>query len=72
MAMRTRLTESETRYRDNLLPARAVLEYDESNDRYITFLEVIQSNGRAEYMHGRFFDSRDEAEEDLDRRLERL
>jgi len=38
----------------------------------VTFLEVIQSNGQAQYMHGQFFDSREEAEEDYERRLERL
>jgi len=72
IAMRTRLRESETVRRKTMLPARAVLEYEELEDRYITFLEVIQSSGEAQYMHGRFFDSRDEAEEDYERRLERL
>ena len=48
------LRESETIQRKATLPARAVLEYDEPGDRYITFLEVIQSNGQAYYMYGRF------------------
>jgi len=70
--MKTRLRESETIQRKATLPARAVLEYDEPEDRYITFLEVIHSNGQAQYMHGQFFDSREEAEKDYERRLERL
>ena len=59
--MRTRLIESETVYRKTMPPARAVLEYEE---RYITFLEVIETSGEAKFLHGRFFDSRDEAEQD--------
>lgn len=70
--MKTTLRESETIKRKATLPAKAVLEYDEPKDRYITFLEVIQSNGQAQHMYGRFLDSREEAEEDCERRLERL
>ena len=70
--MRTRLLESETIRRQAMLPTRAVLEYDEPEERYITFIEVIQVSGEAKYQYGRFFDSRDEAEQDYQRRLERL
>lgn len=32
-----------------IIDVRAVPEYDELEDRYITLLEVIQSNGEAQY-----------------------
>ncbi len=56
--MRTRLRESDTIQHKGMLPA--------------TFVEVIETNGGTQYLHGQFFDSREEAEEDYERRLERL
>jgi hypothetical protein len=68
----TRLKESDIKEYGGMLPARVVLEHNEADQSYRTFLETITRDGEAHFQHGQYFAHEDEALEDFDKRLGRL
>ena len=67
-----RLRESEIKDSGSMLPARMVLEYNETEGSYRTFLETFKNNGESGFQYGRFFETKDEATEDFQIRSGRL
>ena len=70
--MWTRIKESELVIRQSNLPARVVLESNSLPADYRTYLEIIQKDGEATFIHGRIFESLSNAQEDFERRRRRL
>ena len=70
--MWTRIKESELVIRQSSLPARVVLESNSLPAEYRTYLEIIQKDGEATFLHGRIFEELTEAQEDFERRRRRL
>ena len=67
-----RIKQSEVVVRRNMLPARVVIESNLLPTEYRTYLEIIQKDGEATLLHGRIFEELTEAQEDLERRRQRL
>ena len=55
-----------------MLPARMVLDYNETEGTYRTFLETFKGNGERGFQYGRQFETNDEATEDFQIRSARL
>ena len=70
--MWTRIKESELVIRQSSLPARVVLESNSLPTEYRTYLELIQKWEEATFSHGRIFEDMTQAQEDFDRRRQRL
>ena len=70
--MWTRIKESELGIRQSKLPARVVLERNSLPTEYRTHLEIIPKVGEARFLHGRIFEDLTRAEEDFERRRQRL
>ena len=70
--MWTRIKESELVIRQSSLPARVVLESNSLPTEYRTHLEIIQKHGEATFLHGRIFEDLTKAQEDFERRQQRL
>ena len=70
--MWTRIKESELVIRQSSLPARVVLERNSLPTEYRTHLEMIQKGGEAMFLHGRMFEELKQAQEDFERRRQRL
>ena len=70
--MWTRIKESELVIRQSSLPARVVLESNTLPTEYRTYIEIIQRDGEATFLHGRVFEELTKAKEDFDRRCQRL
>ena len=70
--MWTRIKESELVIRQSSLPARVVLESDSLPAEFRTYLELIQKDGVATFIHGRIFEGFTAAQEDFERRRQRL
>jgi hypothetical protein len=64
-----RLKESEVKEYGGMLPARVVLEHNESDHSYRTYLETFSPAGEPGYMYGRYFYLEEEAAEDFDNRV---
>ena len=64
--------ESESKGTGSMLPARMVLDYNDAEGTYRTFLETFTMSGEAGFQYGRFFDTKDEALEDFQNRVARL
>ena len=56
VAMWTRNRESELVIRQSRMPARVVIEINSLPTEYRTYLEIIQKDGEATFVHGRIFD----------------
>jgi len=67
-----RIKESELVIRQSSLPARVVLERNSLPTEYRTHLEMIQKDGEATFLHRRVFEELSEAQEDFERRRQRL
>ncbi len=67
-----RLNESEVKGYVGMLPARVVLEHDESDHSYRTYLETFNGGGAPNFQRGRYFYCESEAIEDFNKRLGRL
>ena len=67
-----RIKESELVIRQSSLPARVVLETNSLPTEYRTYLEIIQREGEATFLHGRIFEDLTEAQEDFEQRRRRL
>jgi hypothetical protein len=67
-----RLKESEVKDYGGMLPARVILEQNESDHSYRTFLETFSPAGEPGYKYGRFFYCEHEALEDFNKRVRRL
>ena len=70
--MWTRIKESELIIRQSSLPARVVLERNSLPTEYRTHLEIIQKGGEATFLHGSIFEELTKAQEDFERRRQRL
>ncbi len=70
--MWTRIKESELVMRQSRLPGRVVLESNSLPTEYRTYLEIIQKDGEATFLHGRIFEELTKAQEDFERRRQRL
>ena len=70
--MWTRIKESELVIRQSSLPARVVLERNSLPTEFRTHLEMIQKGGEATFLHGRVFEELSKAQEDFERRRQRL
>ena len=70
--MWTRIKESELVIRQSSLPARVVLESNSQPTEYRTYMEIIQIDGEAMFLHGRIFEELTKAQEDFERRRQRL
>ena len=55
-----------------MLPARMVLDYNDAEGTYRTFLETFTMSGETGFQYGRFFETEAEAEEDFQIRSARL
>jgi len=55
-----------------MLPARLVLEYDETQGAWRTYLETLKGNGEAGFQYGRFFEAEADAIDDFEQRARRL
>ena len=69
MPSSTRIKESELVIRRSSLPARVVLESNSLPTEFRTYLEIIQKDGEATFLHGRVFENLRGAKEDFERRL---
>ena len=67
-----RIQESKIKESGSMLPARVVLEYNNTEGNYRTFLETFKSNGEAGFQYGRFFESEAEAVQNYQMRIARL
>ena len=67
-----KLRESEIKDPGPMLPARVVLEYDEAEGIYWTYLESYISSGETKVHYRRDFSSEAEALEDFQTRVARL
>ena len=67
-----RLRESGIKDAGHMLPPRVVLEYDESEGTFRTFLETFKGNGQVGFQYGRLFESETGALEDFEKRSARL
>ena len=67
-----RIRESELVIRQSSLPARVVLDKNSLPPEYRTYMEIIQKYGEATFLHGRVFDDLATAQEDFERRRQRL
>ena len=56
----------------SMLPARMVLDYDEAQETYRTFLETFWSDGQVGFQYGRQFEMEAEALDDFEKRAARL
>ena len=63
-----RIKESELVIRQSSLPARVVLESNSLPTEYRTYLEIIQKDGEATFLHGRIFEDLTKAQEDFEGR----
>jgi hypothetical protein len=68
----SRLKESDIKEYGGMLPARVVLEYNESDHPYRTFLETITKEGECGFQYGRYFYWEEEALANFNQRLGRL
>ena len=69
--MWTRIKESELVIRQSSLPARVVLESNSLPTEYRTYMEIIQKDGEAMFLHGRIFEELTQAQEEFERRRQR-
>ena len=67
-----RIKESELVIRQSRMPARVVLESNSLPTEYRTYMEIIQKDGEATFLHGRIFEELTKAQEDFERRRQRL
>ena len=67
-----RIKESELVIRQSRMPARVVLESNSLPAEYRTYMEIIQKDGAATFLHGRIFEELTNAQEDFERRRQRL
>ena len=67
-----RLRESVVKDADHMLPSRVVLDYDESEGTFRTFVETFRSDGQVGFQYGRQFETEAEALEDFQKRATRL
>ena len=70
--MWTRIKESELVIRQSRLPARVVLDSNSLPTEYRTYMEINQKDGEATFLHGRVFEELTKAQEDFERRRQRL
>ena len=64
-----RLKESEFKEYGSMLPARVVLDFQESDGTYRTFLETRDRESKLRFQYGRFFATGEEALEDFGTRV---
>ena len=67
-----RIKESELVIRQSRLPARVVLESNSLPTEYRTYMEIIQKDGEATFLHGRIFEGLTKAQEDFEQQRRRL
>ena len=70
--MWTRVKDSTPLTRQSSLPASVVLESNSLPTEYRTYMEIIQKDGEAMFLHGRIFEELTKAHEDFERRRQRL
>jgi hypothetical protein len=67
-----RLRESAVKEYGEMLPARVVMEHNESDHSYRTYMETFSPAGEPGFMYGRYFYLEEEAAEDFNKRVRRL